>query len=82
MRASELIRLIEKYAKEYNLDIKKVYEDFAEIYKNTYGCNIVMQMNEDGYTGMPEYLESRGIVERYVEILNGQIKMWKKGWKK
>ena len=81
MKADYLIKLIEEYARKFKLDISQIYKDFAGIYQDRYGVNIIMQMQESGYTGMPEYLESRGIVHRYVEILNGQINMYEKGWK-
>lgn len=81
MKAEYLIKLIEEFANEHKLNISDVYQEFANIYQDRYGVNIIMQMEQAGYCGMPEYLESRGIVERYVEILNGQIKMYKEGWK-
>lgn len=34
------------------------------------GVNIIMEANEHGYYQLPEYLESRGIVDRYISILN------------
>lgn len=70
MVASYLIRLIEDFCKKNKLDISKVYKKMAEIYQGEYGINIIMQMEADEYHGMPEYLESRGIVDRYISILN------------
>lgn len=81
MKAEYLIELMEDFCKRHNLDISKEYQNFGAVYQNTYGVNIVMKMEEAGYNGMPEYLESQNIVERYVEILNGQEKMFEKGWR-
>jgi hypothetical protein len=52
----------------------------AEIYQNTYGVNIDLEMREHGQTDMAFYLESRGIIERYVTILNGLKNCVKEGW--
>ena len=82
MKAKYLIELMEDFCKKHNLDISKEYDNFAKVYQDTYGINIIMKMKEDGFDGMPEYLESKGIVERYVEILNGQERMFKEGWRK
>lgn len=81
MTAEDFIKRMEEFCKKHNLDIAKEYENFANVYQDTYGNNIVMQMEADGYSGMPEYLESKGIVERYASILNGQEKMFEKGWR-
>jgi hypothetical protein len=70
MKSEYLIILVEEFCQENKLDISKVYKKMAEIYQGEYGINIVMQMEADGYHGMPEYLESRGIVDRYISILN------------
>lgn len=72
---------MEEFCRKHNLDISQTYEEFSRIYQDTYGVNIVFKMQEDGYHGMPEYLESLGIVERYVEILNGIENMYKRGWR-
>ena len=81
MTAINLIELIEEYCKEHNLDVKQVYQEIAETYKSIYGSNIILQMENDGFNQMPQYLESLGTVERYVAILNGYKKMYEKGWK-
>lgn len=74
MTALYLIRLIEEFCKENNLDISKTYEKLAEIYQDNYGTNIEYErrkyIEEHGYIGTPEYLEKRNIVYRYVELLN------------
>jgi hypothetical protein len=80
MKASYLIALIEDFCNVHRLDISKVYKKMADVYQNEYGVNIVMLMEADGYHGMPEYLESKNIVERYVHILNGLEKMIKNNW--
>lgn len=80
MKAVYLIALIEDFCRVYNLDISKIYKKMANIYQEEYGLNIIMQMEADGYHGMPEYLESKGTVERYVHILNGLEKMIKNDW--
>jgi hypothetical protein len=80
MRAVYLIALIENFCRINQLDISKIYKKMANIYLNTYGVNIDMEMHEAGYCDMPIYLEKVGIVERYVEILNGLEKMIKNNW--
>lgn len=70
MVASYLIELVEQFCKENNLDISKTYKKMAEIYQSEYGVNIDLEMREHGQTDMAYYLESRGIIERYVSILN------------
>lgn len=81
MTAQYLIKLMEEFCNRHNLDIAKEYQLFADVYQETYGMNIILKMKEAGYDGMPEYLESLSIVERYVEILNGQENKFKKGWR-
>lgn len=77
MKAVYLIALIENFCRVYNLDISKIYKKMANTYLDTYGTNIDMEMHEAGYCDMPQYLESKGIVERYVHILNGLENMIK-----
>lgn len=80
MVASYLIELVEQFCNENNLDISKVYKKMAEIYQNTYGINIVLEMNSKGEWDITKYLEELGIVERYVHILNGLKNCVKQGW--
>lgn len=70
MKALYLIKLIEEYCKEKDLDISDTYNKLAELYQDEYGTNIILQMQEAGFYEMPFYLESLGTVERYVELLN------------
>lgn len=71
MNAKSLIKSIQEYCKENNLNINDIYNKLAELYQDKeYGINIKMQMINDGYIQMPEYLESKGIVDRYFTILN------------
>jgi uncharacterized hydantoinase/oxoprolinase family protein len=71
MNAKLLIDMIEEFCNERKIDINKIYTRLAEIYKEKeYGVNIIMEANEHGYYQLPEYLESRGIVDRYINILN------------
>lgn len=77
MVAKYLIDLVEEFANENNLDISELYKKMAEIYQETYGVNIDLQMREEGQFEMPQYLESKGIVERYVHILNELKKEWR-----
>lgn len=71
MNAKGLIKLIEEYCKENNLNITDTYNKLAQLYQDKeYGINIDMQMRNDGFTKMPEYLEAKGIVDRYFTILN------------
>lgn len=80
MVAEYLIKLVEEFSKENNLDISKVYKKMASIYQGRYGVNIDLQMRKDGYIEMPQYLEKLGIVDRYVSILNGLKKMVENNW--
>lgn len=77
MRASYLIKLVEDFCKENNLDISKIYRKMADIYQSEWGINIDNKMKIDGFYDITYYLESLGIVERYITILNGLEKMIK-----
>jgi len=70
MKANYLIRLIEEYCTEKNLDITDTYNKLADLYQDEYGINIIMEMKSKGFYDMPLYLESLGTIERYVELLN------------
>ena len=60
-----------EFCNERKIDINKLYKRLAEIYQDKeYGVNIIMEANSNGYYQLPEYLESRGIVDRYISILN------------
>lgn len=80
MVAEYLIKLIEEFSRENNLDISKVYKKMASIYQDTYGVNIDFEMRVAGYTEIPQYLEKIGIVDRYVTILNGLKNMIRNKW--
>jgi hypothetical protein len=80
MKAIYLIKLVEQFCKENQLDISKVYKKMAEIYQDTYGVNIVKQMQDNKKWDIAYYLEELNIVERYVIILNGLKNMIKEGW--
>ena len=71
MNATYLIKLVEEFCNENKLDISKVYKKMSSIYQTEWGMNVDIQMREDGFTDMALYLESKGIVERYIHILNG-----------
>ena len=71
MNAKLLIKMVEEFCNERKIDINKLYKRLAEIYQDKkYGVNITMEANSNGYYQLPEYLESRGIVDRYISILN------------
>jgi hypothetical protein len=70
MKASYLIKLIEEYCNENNLDISKFYKKISEIYQSEWGVNIVLQARENGKWNITEYLEELGIIDRYISILN------------
>jgi uncharacterized protein (UPF0335 family) len=80
MVASYLIELVERFCKENQLDISKVYKKMSEVYQNTYGVNIIKQMEDNKKWDIAYYLEELGIVERYITILNGLKNMIKEGW--
>jgi len=77
MKASYLITLVEEFCKENKFNISKIYQQIAIVYQSEYGINIVMQMEETGEWDITKYLESLGIIERYVHILKNCIN---KGW--
>lgn len=70
MKAEYLITLVEQFCKENNLDISNIYSKIARLYQDTYGINIVIQMQETGEWDITKYLEDLGIIDRYVTILN------------
>lgn len=70
MNARYLIKQIEEFCNKREIDINKIYTRLAEFYQEEWGVNIIMETNEHGYYQLPEYLESRGIVDRYISILN------------
>jgi hypothetical protein len=80
MKREYLIQLVEEFCKENNLDIALVYKKMAQVYKEDYGVNIIMAMQETGEWDITKYLESRDIIDRYVHILNGLKKMIKNDW--
>ena len=70
MNARYLIKQIEEFCNKREIHINKIYTRLAEFYQEEWGVNIIMEANEHGYYQLPEYLESRGIVDRYISILN------------
>jgi hypothetical protein len=71
MKAEYLIKKVEEFCKENNLDISKVYEKMAVVYQEEWGVNIDLEMHQNGFTDMALYLEKLGTIERYIHILNG-----------
>lgn len=65
-----LIKQIEDYCKENNLDISKIYSKLSELYQDTYGNNIVIEMQESGEWDITKYLDWLGIIDRYISLLN------------
>lgn len=65
-----LIKQIEDYCKENNLDISKIYSKLSELYQDTYGNNIVIEMQESGECDITKYLDWLGIIDRYISLLN------------
>lgn len=80
MKVEYLILLVEEFCRDNGFDISKIYEKMAEIYQDTYGVNIVKQMEENEKWDIAYYLEEIGIVDRYVTILNGLKKCVNEGW--
>ena len=74
MNAKLLIKMVEEFCNERKIDINKIYTRLAELYQYEWGFNIIMEANSKGYYQLPEYLESRGIVDRYISILNKIIR--------
>lgn len=71
MNAKLLVKMVEEFCNERKIEINKLYNRLAEIYQDKeWGVNIIMEATEHGYYQLPEYLESRGIVDRYISILN------------
>lgn len=71
MNAKLLIKMVEEFCNERKIDINKLYKRLAEIYQDEeWGVNIIIEANEHGYCHLPEYLEYRGIVDRYIIILS------------
>ena len=65
-----LVECVNAYAKEKNVDVSKVYDQLGEAYQDEYGVNIVMEMEESGEWSMTKYLASKGMVDRYISLLN------------
>ena len=80
MNKDYLIKLVEEFCKENNLDISNVYKKMSSIYQDEWGINIDVLMRQDGFTDMALYLEKVGIIDRYIKILNGLEKMIKNDW--
>jgi hypothetical protein len=80
MKKEYLIQLVEEFCKENNLDISLVYKKMAIIYQDTYGINIVNQMEQAREWDITKYLESLNIIERYIHILNELKNMIKNNW--
>jgi hypothetical protein len=70
MKSEYLIKLVEDYCEEKNLDISEFYKELARRYQDAWGVNIDKQMKEHGQWRITDYLEELNIVERYVQILN------------
>ena len=70
MNSEYLIKQIEEYCKGNNLDISNIYSKISELYQDTYGTNIVNQMQETGEWDITKYLDGLGIIDRYITILN------------
>jgi hypothetical protein len=80
MKAKYLIQLVEDFCNENQVDISLVYKKMASVYQDTYGINIVNQMEQAGEWDITKYLESLNIIDRYVHILNGLKNMIKNDW--
>jgi hypothetical protein len=80
MKAKYLIQLVEDFCNKNQLDISLVYKKMASVYQDTYGVNIVKQMEQSGEWDITKYLESLNIIERYIHILNGLKNMIKNNW--
>ena len=80
MKAEYLIKIIEEFCKENNLDISKIYKKMSIVYQEEYGMNIDLVMHEHGFADIPYYLEKLGIVERYIHIVNGLKNCINNGW--
>jgi hypothetical protein len=80
MKAKYLIQLVEDFCNENHLDISLIYKKMASVYQDTYGVNIVKQMEQVREWDIAKYLESLNIIDRYVHILKGLKNMIKNNW--
>lgn len=72
MNGRYLINLIESYCNQNGDDISKVYEKLGIYYQDSYGINLVMEMEEKGQHDIVHYMESKGLgfIDRYVALFN------------
>ena len=72
MNRNYLINEVEKFSKQNHLQPAKVYETIGELYKDDFGVNIVMEMENKGLHDITQYLEDKGpgFIERYIHYLN------------
>lgn len=72
MNGRYLINLIESYCNKNGNGINKVYEKLGTYYQDSYGTNIVMEMEEKGQHDIVHYLENKGqgFIDRYVALFN------------
>jgi hypothetical protein len=80
MKKEYLIQLVEDFCRENQLDISLIYKKMASVYQDTYGVNIVKQMEQVREWDIAKYLESLNIIDRYVHILKGLKNMIKNNW--
>lgn len=74
MNGQYLINLIEEYCYSTSKDITDTYSKLGTYYQATYGINIVMEAEQKGCYDIVSYLESKGIIDRYVALFNAYIK--------
>ena len=81
MNEKYLIKMIEDYCKENNLNINDIYNKLAELYQDKeYGVN--PNVEKDGYCknhgldyiSMTSWLQELNIVDRYVTIFNKMVR--------
>lgn len=65
-----LINEIEKYCKQTGEIPSEIYYKLSELYQAEYGVNILMEMESEGLHNMSKFLADKGIVDRYINLLN------------
>jgi hypothetical protein len=81
MNKQFLIKLIEDYCKENNLEVNDIYNKIAELYQDKeYGINPNVEKDDyckkNGldYISMTNWLQELNIVDRYITIFNKMVR--------
>ena len=81
MNEKSLIKMIEDYCKENNLNVNDIYNKLAELYQDKeYGVNPNVEKDEYckkhglDYISMTSWLQELNIIDRYVTIFNKMVR--------